>query len=204
MTFYLLKEDGDSLLLENGDFIILNDIFYDPENIYSADDVYTTGPSSTGILGIEVSKDGGTNWSSKLYKTFTGTETVMTYGSGATELWGLSWTLADMVDANFRIRISNNGNTQIYKDLGFSTGIQVLTGIEIVVEGKLETSTLYLDHLKVRVYYGNSPLTVRAGSQVYASNGRKVGEGAGAGTGTLVYYDGDYWRRTGDDTTVAA
>ena len=38
----------------------------------------------------------------------------------------------------------------------------------------------------------------------YASNGRKVGEGAGAGTGTLVYSDGTAWRRASDDTTVAS
>ena len=38
----------------------------------------------------------------------------------------------------------------------------------------------------------------------FASNGRKVGEGAGAGTGTLVYSDGTAWRRVGDDTTVIA
>ena len=43
-----------------------------------------------------------------------------------------------------------------------------------------------------------------AGKVAYASNGRKVGEGAGAGTGVLVYHDGTAWRRTADDTTVAA
>jgi hypothetical protein len=37
----------------------------------------------------------------------------------------------------------------------------------------------------------------------FASNGRKVGEGAGGGTGTLVYADGTAWRRVGDDTAVA-
>jgi hypothetical protein len=39
----------------------------------------------------------------------------------------------------------------------------------------------------------------------YASNGRKTSsEGAGAGTGTLVYDDGTAWRRVSDGTTVAA
>ena len=38
----------------------------------------------------------------------------------------------------------------------------------------------------------------------FVSNGRKVGEGVGAGTGTLAYCDGVAWRRVGDDTTVAA
>lgn len=43
-----------------------------------------------------------------------------------------------------------------------------------------------------------------AGSIAYASDGRKAGEGVGAGTGTLVYRDGSAWRRVADDTTVAA
>lgn len=38
----------------------------------------------------------------------------------------------------------------------------------------------------------------------YASDGRKVGEGAGAGTGVPVYRDGGTWFRYGDDTAVAA
>ncbi len=38
----------------------------------------------------------------------------------------------------------------------------------------------------------------------FATDGRKVGEGAAAGTGTPVYWDGVAWRRMGDDTTVAA
>lgn len=42
------------------------------------------------------------------------------------------------------------------------------------------------------------------GRLAYASNGRKVGEGLGSGTGTLVYDDGTAWRRVGDDTTVSS
>ena len=38
----------------------------------------------------------------------------------------------------------------------------------------------------------------------YVTNGRKVGEGAGLGTGVLVYDDGISWVRCSDDTTVAA
>lgn len=43
-----------------------------------------------------------------------------------------------------------------------------------------------------------------AGTIAFATDGRKVGEGAGLGTGVLVYFDGSFWRRTSDDTTVAA
>jgi hypothetical protein len=43
-----------------------------------------------------------------------------------------------------------------------------------------------------------------AGRLKYVSNGRKVGEGVGAGTGTLAYSDSVAWRRVADDSTVAA
>ncbi len=38
----------------------------------------------------------------------------------------------------------------------------------------------------------------------YASNGRKVGEGAGVGTGVVVYYSGGNWRVFSTDAAVAA
>lgn len=43
-----------------------------------------------------------------------------------------------------------------------------------------------------------------AGTVAYATNGRKNGEGAGAGTGVQVYRDATAWRRVSDDTTVVA
>jgi len=48
------------------------------------------------------------------------------------------------------------------------------------------------------------PAAGQAGRLLFASDGRKVGEGVGAGTGVLVYDDGVAWRRTADDSTVAA
>lgn len=48
------------------------------------------------------------------------------------------------------------------------------------------------------------PLAGRVGRLRLVTNGRKVGEGVGAGTGTLAYDDGTAWRRASDDTTVVA
>lgn len=48
------------------------------------------------------------------------------------------------------------------------------------------------------------PLAGQQGRVRFVFDGRKVGEGAGAGTGVLVYDDGVAWRRTADDTTVLA
>lgn len=38
----------------------------------------------------------------------------------------------------------------------------------------------------------------------YATNGRKIGEGAGAGTGVPVYFSNSSWRRFSDDTVVVS
>ena len=48
------------------------------------------------------------------------------------------------------------------------------------------------------------PVAGTAGRYAFATNGRKTGEGAGAGTGVLCYDDGIAWRRVDDGTTVLA
>lgn len=178
--------------------------FTDPTNIYSSNDAYTTLAAISGVLTVELSKDAGANWQSALTQTYDGTDTLRTYGTGSTELWGTSWTRANMTDANFRIRLSHNNISQVYKTFGFTTGTDILTGIEVAIEGKYAASTLSLDHLKIKIYYGTSVLPVQVGSQAFASNGRKAGEGAGAGTGLLVYYDGSNWIASDTGSTVAA
>jgi hypothetical protein len=42
------------------------------------------------------------------------------------------------------------------------------------------------------------------GITAYASNGRKNGEGAGAGTGVLVFYDGNNWIAVDSGQPVSA
>lgn len=44
----------------------------------------------------------------------------------------------------------------------------------------------------------------KAGLQAYASNGRKNGEGAGLGTGVMVFSDATTWRACDTGQTVAA
>jgi len=48
------------------------------------------------------------------------------------------------------------------------------------------------------------PAAGQFGRLRFATNGRKTGEGLGAGTGVLVYDDSVAWRRCDDGTTVAA
>lgn len=48
------------------------------------------------------------------------------------------------------------------------------------------------------------PAAGENGRMRFVSDGRKIGEGVGAGTGVVVYDDTVAWRRTSDDTTVVA
>jgi hypothetical protein len=50
----------------------------------------------------------------------------------------------------------------------------------------------------------NLPTNVQANQIAYASNGRKNGEGSGAGTGVLVFRDGTAWRACDTGATVAS
>lgn len=53
------------------------------------------------------------------------------------------------------------------------------------------------------VTFANLPTASETGRMLFVTDGRKLGEGVGAGTGVLVYDDSVAWRRTSDDTTVA-
>lgn len=52
--------------------------------------------------------------------------------------------------------------------------------------------------------FASLPAAGQPGRLLFVTNGRKTGEGAGAGTGVLAYDDGAAWRRVDDGTTVAA
>ena len=178
--------------------------FTNPANVYSSNNVYATLAAVSGVLTVELSKDAGANWQNALTQTFTGSDSLLTYGAGSTELWGSTWTRASMTDANFRVRLSHNGISQVYKTFGFATGTQILTGIEVAVEAKYATSTISIDLLEVKIYYGTSTLPIQIGSMAMTSNGRKPGEGAGSGTGILGFYDGSNWCSVADGSIIVA
>jgi len=48
------------------------------------------------------------------------------------------------------------------------------------------------------------PASPAAGTTAYASNGRKLGEGSGSGTGVPVYFQGGSWRTFSSDQPVAS
>lgn len=53
------------------------------------------------------------------------------------------------------------------------------------------------------ILFANLPVPGQPGRSFFITNGRKIGEGAGAGTGVPAYDDGVAFRRYSDDTTVA-
>jgi len=54
------------------------------------------------------------------------------------------------------------------------------------------------------VTFANLPAAGQAGRLRFVTDGRKIGEGVGAGTGVPAYDDGGAtWFRTSDDTAVA-
>jgi hypothetical protein len=58
--------------------------------------------------------------------------------------------------------------------------------------------------LRPGVYALASLPTGVVGAQAFVSNGRKIGEAAGAGTGVLAVFSNSAWRRLSDDTPVLA
>lgn len=168
-----------------------------PTNAYASDNTYAqiTGCVS-GQLDISLSFDGGSTYTSLLSNTFSPADGYLSYGSGSTELWGSAITGDDVDNTSFRLKMSHNNGfmtiSQVYSTFGFAiSATAILTGLEVEVEAKYTSAdnSIYVDNIHVKAHYGTSVLPIQAGSQVYATNGRKNGEGAGLGTGVLVFYD---------------
>ncbi len=54
------------------------------------------------------------------------------------------------------------------------------------------------------IAFADLPAAGQAGRLRFVTDGRKIGEGGGAGTGVPAYDDGVDFRRTSDDSVVAA
>ncbi len=98
-------------------------------------DVFLSSLATSCKVGVEVSWDNGTTWSTRVDSANLGTTTTadQTLGSNAsTAAWGAhTWVPGDFTDANFLVRLTRVGNT---------TNCPT-------------TRTLSLDHLETRVTY---------------------------------------------------
>jgi len=79
---------------------------------------------------------------------------------------------------------------------------QVLVMQEIFIANPVSPSGLIKDTQQFTV--ASLPATPNTSEIAFATDGRKIGEGAGSGTGVLVYFDGTDWKRSSDDSTVVA
>lgn len=157
--------------------------FTNPTNAYSSNNSYATVASTTGDITVQLSGDAGANYSSTLTKTYTSSEGSQTYGSGATELWGLTWLGDNVDDTSFRVKVGVGSVYQVYKTFGFAPGASVvLTGIEVSIEAKWDGATTSIDHVKVKIYYGTSTVQVQEGSVAYDTD-----------LENLTYYTGSAW-----------
>lgn len=198
--------DGGSETGSVVEFSTSTDGFTNPTNAYAEDGSFATLPAENGDMYVKLSPDGGDTWSLSKKVTFDGTNQYKTYGNGSSELWGGNLTLLggegwigdDVDDTSFRLQIYYSGSPssshQIYKNFGFSIDTdKILTGIEVSVKAKWITDTTYIDHIKVKCWYGATVTSVQAGSQAYVTDGRKNNEAEWEGTGTLAFYDGSDW-----------
>jgi len=138
-----------------------------------------TGGTGTPQLYVGMTKNGDWISGEKSAALNLTTDTVLTLG-GASDLWGeTGWFKTDFNTDGLYVRFK--------------------------VEGGGGTANIFIDYVRVTVYYNDPQNPVVAGSVAYASNGRKNGEGGGAGTGVLVFYDGaGLWIACDTGTAVAA
>ena len=86
-----------------------------------------------------------------------------------------------------------------------SQGVQILRGnVEQTLWTGNEVVSRVPNRLVSKTVAQLNALTVSAGAIAYASNGRKTGETASAGTGVVAYYSAGQWRRLYDDAVVIA
>ncbi len=100
------------------------------------------------------------------------------------------------------VRIDGGADVGQRARLHFLTGKNMnITGADDEPDNEVEvTLGVTLDNYTVATLPG-APAT---GDMAFTTDGRKTGEGAAAGTGVMVYYDGSDWVRTDDGTVVVA
>lgn len=142
-----------------------------------------------------------------------GQNVVIGYGSGSTLVSSNNCIIGYATGAGLT---SGGGNTIIG---GLITGITSSTTNTMILShsgtSTLATALLVADAISFRpaspiksvkalVAGLPSPVTAGQGTIHYATNGRKAGEGAGAGTGCPVHSNGTEWLTFYDNTAIAA
>ncbi|UHC16075.1 hypothetical protein LRS73_26950 [Methylobacterium currus] len=133
-----------------------------------------------------------------------GTQRRLVWSSGTSLRWALLATdnAETGSNAGSDLFLARYADSSAYLDSPFvvsrATGKTSL--LSLAVYGPVAVS----GPLSVGVYTVATLPTGTSGTVLYVSNGRKVGEGAGAGTGVVAYYSNGNWRRLSDDSAIAA
>jgi hypothetical protein len=111
---------GDSMYASNidgpGDSHLYYDYHYDVSlpsgstinGIRVRVDWWLDGVGGDNSLGVQLSSDGGASWPAlKIDATETTSEHTVTLG-GAADTWGRIWTVGELSNANFRVRLTCN------------------------------------------------------------------------------------------------
>ena len=73
-------------------------------------DWYLDSVAAVSDMGVELSWDGGTSWTAAKTDMVESTSEHTTVLGGATDTWGHAWTVSELSDANFRVRLTSNSN----------------------------------------------------------------------------------------------
>ena len=71
-------------------------------------DWWLSSTTDTNSMSVALSWDGGTSWTAAKTDTVETTTEHTTVLGGSTDTWGRAWTAAELSNANFRVRITNN------------------------------------------------------------------------------------------------
>lgn len=126
---------------------------------------------------------------------------VSSRGSG-----GAPQATLNATDGGTRLAFSVNGSSvnTIYADNGVFNLFSHSTGANILSVSNYTNGAFFAGTLRPGTYTVGTLPAGAVGALAYVSNGRKIGEGAGAGTGVVASYSNGNWRRLSDDSPVAA
>jgi uncharacterized protein YkuJ len=121
---YATDSSGSTNNFSNYDFAIPGS-----NQIYGvAVQLEVSGTTAAGTIGIELSFDGGTTWttSGTVTPTLTTTDVVVTMG-GPANTWGRSWTPIEFSSANFAVRLTGNPSSNTVQVDGLQVRVYSVT-----------------------------------------------------------------------------
>lgn len=134
----------------------------DPSNAGTSNDAYATTAVGTGTMTQEnsiklVKADAVVGTDASTNATLSASDETKTYG-GSSALWGTTWTPAEVNAADFGVAFSGKGTSTSHylkaTDFGFTIPTDAtISGIEVEIELKGSTTTVFVDHFTMTVYY---------------------------------------------------